>query len=180
MNIPNIPSDNLYKYIALSSLTVLIISTIYFYNKEMDIEKDTYLMNNELKEIETNTKLLQLEQDFLVSSFNNVLTQLYGEEQLVLLDSSWSDTGRISHLLLELNKKLSDEKKYEAKTELKKTKKDLLSIRMNAEKLLLATKILENRTKEIAVKELEKDRLKMGYFLILPVLLIAIFVGFYL
>ena len=51
MNIPNIPSDNLYKFVALASLVTLILSTYFLASLKYEILSELTNHNGELKQI---------------------------------------------------------------------------------------------------------------------------------
>jgi len=76
MNIPNIPSDNLYKFVALASLVTLILTIYFMKSLQYEIASDLINLNGGLKQIVS----LQKE---LTGELNEIITQ-----QTLLIDES--------------------------------------------------------------------------------------------
>lgn len=57
-NIPNIPTDNYYKFLSISGITIIMISIIFCY-----VERNNLI--NEIENIELQTIKLKLETKFL-------------------------------------------------------------------------------------------------------------------
>lgn len=58
MNIPNLPTDNLYKFMALSGLLILILSIAYPTYRTLELEQQRQMIRGEIKILEGDVDLL--------------------------------------------------------------------------------------------------------------------------
>jgi hypothetical protein len=59
MNIPNLPTDNLYKFMALSGLLILILSISYPTYHTLELEKQRMMISGEIEILKSETDLLE-------------------------------------------------------------------------------------------------------------------------
>ncbi len=68
MNIPNIPSDNLYKFVALASLVTLILTSYFMKSLQYEIASDLINLEGDLKQNNSLSKEL-------IDDLNEIVTQ---------------------------------------------------------------------------------------------------------
>jgi len=66
MNLPNLPTDNLYKFVALSGLVIFLLSVIYPQTEVWDIEIEILRLSGEGKEIDYLLNEIEDDSDELV------------------------------------------------------------------------------------------------------------------
>ncbi len=106
MNIPNIPTDNYYKFFALSGVTITIASTIIYLTQ-------SNVLKNDLNKMDIEIVKLKVEKTFLIEDRGKTDREL---ESLPKIDSSLSSINQDSaftvNLLKEIksvnNKKIKD------------------------------------------------------------------------
>lgn len=179
MNIPNIPSDNLYKFISLSSLAVIIIANIYLYSVRSQILDELFNQRIEMEKSKTDVKLLRIDVDELLFNLEFELRRLIGEEHLELIDTSLSTDERVEYLF-ELSDSLDLVQEDERSSLRSKYGKEVFKLKKIATQYENAGKILEINEYKISLDESEIKQLYTFYLIVSPIFIISLVIGFVL
>lgn len=186
MNIPNIPSDNIYKFIALTSLIILIVAAYFFEISQREL-------NIKLIELEGDEKILSMESEGIVKKSNELINKCK------ILDKEWIHLDTLKTVLTneDFQNYLNAFEKFKSvKKETKGNKifvEETMNVSLNElfkseflelNELFRAIQInlIRQKVKIDTIMEVSEQReyLKSIYNYVLFPLIILVLIGFYL
>jgi hypothetical protein len=177
MNLPNIPSDNIYKFITLSSLVIMVIANIYFFTEIRNIYEDLINVDIDIVKLKYDVNVMDVELNNWYRGMENKLKKFIDTEKLELIDTSFSKVDRISYLI-DLTDSLESNQKDKVEPILDKFGEEAIKYYKITSEILIKNDILEINNEKISVYYSAIKRLKIIYFILTPVLSILLVYGF--
>jgi hypothetical protein len=87
MNLPNIPTDNLYKFLALSGIAMLLLFTYYLGSESLELDRQNISLSGEIAQLDLEAGTLKQEQRALRSEIEDFYNAAGLKEPLVVNDS---------------------------------------------------------------------------------------------
>lgn len=177
MNIPNIPSDNIYKFIALSSLAILIIVNLYFFTETRKIYEDMMDVDIDIVKLEKDISVIEFELDYWMKRMEKELKKFVDAEKLKSIDTSLSNVDQLVYLI-DLTDSMESSQKDKVTPFLVKFREDGVKLKKMAMEVGLKEDIVKINNEKVFDYYSEIKRLRTMFFILLPILLFFLVYGF--
>jgi nitrogen fixation-related uncharacterized protein len=177
MNVPNIPSDNIYKFIALSALAIIIIANIFFFTESRKIYEDLKNLDIDILKQTKDMEVMGVEIDNWLMIKEKELKKFVDTEKSKLIDTSLSQTDRIIYLL-ELVDSLENIQKDKVEPYLDNFRSETINYYKIANEIGVKNHIIDINNEKIVDYYSDLKKLRIFYLILSPILVIFLIYGF--